>query len=45
MASVVVTTGGMLEAKTDTKHLFSDGRSMPLDTKHAQRDAMFNDRP
>jgi imidazolonepropionase-like amidohydrolase len=45
MANVVVTTGDMLEAKTDTKYLFIDGREVPLDTKHTQLNAMFKDRP
>jgi len=45
MANVVVTTGDLLEAKTDTKYLFIDGRPIPLDTKHTQLNAMFKDRP
>jgi imidazolonepropionase-like amidohydrolase len=45
MANVVVTTGDILEAKTDTKYLFIDGRPVPLDTKHTQLNAMFKDRP
>ena len=45
MANVVVTTGDILEAKTDTKFLFIDGRSVPLDTKHTQLNAIFKDRP
>ena len=45
MANVVVTTGDILEAKTDTKYLFIDGRPIPLDTKHTQLNAMFKDRP
>jgi imidazolonepropionase-like amidohydrolase len=45
MANVVVTTGDMLEAKTDTKYLFIDGRPVPLESKHTQLNAMFKDRP
>jgi len=45
MANVVVTTGDILEAKTDTKYLFIDGRPVPLDTKHTQLNAEFKDRP
>jgi imidazolonepropionase-like amidohydrolase len=45
MANVVVTTGDLLEAKTDTKYLFIDGRNVPLDTKHTQLNAQFKDRP
>jgi len=45
MANVVVTTGDILEAKTDTKYLFIDGRPIPLDTKHTQLNAQFKDRP
>ena len=35
----------MLEAKTDTKYLFIDGRNVPLDNKHTQLNAQFKDRP
>jgi imidazolonepropionase-like amidohydrolase len=45
MANIVVTTGDILEAKTDTKYLFIDGRQVPLDTKHTQLNAQFKDRP
>lgn len=45
MANVVVTTGDILEAKTDTKYLFIDGRNVPLDSKHTQMNALFKDRP
>ena len=45
MANIVVTTGDMLEAKTDTKYLFIDGRQVPLDNKHTQLNALFKDRP
>jgi imidazolonepropionase-like amidohydrolase len=45
MANIVVTTGDMLEAKTDTKYLFIDGRQVPLDNKHTELNALFKDRP
>ena len=45
MGNVVVTTGDILEAKTDTKYLFIDGRNVPLDSKHTQLNAIFKDRP
>jgi imidazolonepropionase-like amidohydrolase len=45
MANVVVTTGDLLEAKTDTKYLFIDGREVPLENKHTQLNALFKDRP
>ena len=45
MANVVITTGDILEATTDTKYLFIDGRQVPLDSKHTQLNAQFKDRP
>jgi imidazolonepropionase-like amidohydrolase len=45
IANLVVTTGDMLEAKTDTKYLFIDGRPVPLDTKHTELYKEFKDRP
>ena len=45
MANIVVTTGDMLEARTDTKYLFIDGRAVPLESKHTQMNALFKDRP
>ena len=45
MANIVVTTGDILEARTDTKYLFIDGRQVSLDSKHTQLNAMFKDRP
>ena len=44
-ANVVVTTGGILEARTDTKYLFIDGRPVPLDTRHTEPFMQFKDRP
>jgi imidazolonepropionase-like amidohydrolase len=43
-ANLVVTTGDLLEAKTDTKYLFIDGRPVPLDSKHSELNALFKDR-
>lgn len=34
VANVVVTTGDILEARTEVKHLFIDGRPVPLDSRH-----------
>ncbi|AHG88273.1 amidohydrolase [Gemmatirosa kalamazoonensis] len=45
IANVVVTTGDILEARTDTKYLFIDGRPVPLDTKHSELYKQFKDRP
>ena len=33
-ANVVVTTGDLLEARSETRYLFIDGRPVPLDTRH-----------
>lgn len=44
VANLVVTTGDMLEARTDTKALFIDGRPVPLTTKHTYLFEMFKDR-
>jgi imidazolonepropionase-like amidohydrolase len=45
LANVVVTTGDLLEARTDTKYLFIDGRPVPLDTRHTELYMQFKDRP
>lgn len=45
VANLVVTTGDMLEARTDTKALFIAGRPVPLDSKHTYLWEMFRDRP
>jgi imidazolonepropionase-like amidohydrolase len=34
VANIVVTTGDLLEARSETKYLFIDGRPVPLDTRH-----------
>jgi imidazolonepropionase-like amidohydrolase len=44
-ANLVVTTGDLLEARTDTKALFIDGRPVPLSSKHTYLFEMFKDRP
>jgi imidazolonepropionase-like amidohydrolase len=44
IANLVVTTGDILEARTDTRYLFIDGRNVPLDTKHSELYEMFKDR-
>jgi len=44
MANLVVTTGDLLEAKTDTKYLFIDGRPIPLNTKHTDLNDLFKNR-
>jgi imidazolonepropionase-like amidohydrolase len=45
IANVVVTDGDMLEARTNTKYLFIDGRMVPLDTKHSQLYEEFKGKP
>jgi imidazolonepropionase-like amidohydrolase len=45
VANLVVTTGDLLEAKTDTRYLFIDGRPIPLSTKHTELYELFKDRP
>ena len=44
MANLVVTDGDLLEARTNTKFLFIDGRPVPLDTKHTALYTEFKDR-
>lgn len=44
IANLVVTTGDILEARTDTRYLFIDGRSVPLATKHSELYEMFKNR-
>lgn len=44
IANLVVTDGDMLEAKTNTRYLFIDGRLVPLDTKHSQLYDQFKGR-
>jgi len=45
IANLVVTDGDLLEARTNTKYLFIDGRPVPLDTKHTELNNTFKDRP
>ncbi len=44
MANLVVTTGDILEARTDTRYLFIDGRPVPLSTKHTELYDFFKGR-
>jgi imidazolonepropionase-like amidohydrolase len=44
VANLVVTTGDLLEARTDTRALFVNGRPVPLGTKHTYLFEMFKDR-
>jgi imidazolonepropionase-like amidohydrolase len=45
VANLVVTDGDLLEAKTNTKYLFIDGRPVPLSSKHTELYELFKDRP
>jgi hypothetical protein len=45
LANLVVTTGDLLEAKTDTKALFINGQPVPLSSKHTYMWELFRDRP
>lgn len=45
VANLVVTDGDLLEAKTNTKYLFIDGRPVPLSTRHTELYELFKDRP
>lgn len=45
IANLVVTNGDILEARTLTRHLFIDGREVPLGNKHEQLYEMFIGRP
>jgi hypothetical protein len=45
MANIVVTDGDLLEARTNTKYLFIDGRPVSLETKHTEMNELFKDRP
>lgn len=44
MANVVVTTGDILDARTDVKYLFINGRLMPLTSRHTELFERFKDR-
>lgn len=44
VANLVVTTGDLLEARTDTRYLFIDGRPVGLSTRHTDLYEMFKDR-
>ena len=43
-ANLVVTTGDILEARTDTRYLFIDGRPVGLSTRHSDLYDFFKDR-
>jgi imidazolonepropionase-like amidohydrolase len=45
IANLVVTDGELLEARTNTKYLFIDGRPVPLDSKHTELNKTFEKRP
>jgi imidazolonepropionase-like amidohydrolase len=44
MANLVVTDGDLLEARTKTRHLFIDGRPVPLSSKHEALYETFRNR-
>jgi imidazolonepropionase-like amidohydrolase len=44
IANLVVTDGDLLEARTKTRHLFIDGRPVPLSSKHEVLYQTFKDR-
>lgn len=44
VANLVVTDGDLLEARTNTRYLFIDGRNVPLNTKHSELYDTFKDR-
>ncbi len=43
-ANLVVTTGDLLEARTDTRYLFIDGRPVSLETRHTVLNTTHKDR-
>jgi imidazolonepropionase-like amidohydrolase len=45
IANLVITDGDLLEARTNTKYLFIDGRQVPLDNKQTTLYNEFKDRP
>lgn len=45
VANLVITDGDLLEARTNTKYLFIDGRPVPLSSKHTELYELFKDRP
>jgi imidazolonepropionase-like amidohydrolase len=45
VANLVVTDGDLLEAKTNTRYLFIDGRPVPLGTRHTDLNDLFKGRP
>ncbi len=45
MANLVVTDGDLLEARTNTRYLFIDGRDVPLDNMNTELYKAYKDRP
>ena len=44
MANLVVTDGDLLETRTHVRHLFIDGRRVPLNSRHTDLNDAFKDR-
>lgn len=44
IANIVITDGDLLEARTNVRHLFIDGRQIPLVSRHTQLYDQFKDR-
>jgi imidazolonepropionase-like amidohydrolase len=44
IANIVVTDGDMLEARTNIKYLFINGRMLPLTSRHTELFEQFKDR-
>jgi imidazolonepropionase-like amidohydrolase len=44
MANLVVTDGDLLEARTHVRHLFIDGRQVPLNSRHTDLNDAFKNR-
>jgi imidazolonepropionase-like amidohydrolase len=44
MANIVVTDGDLLEIRTKIKHLFIDGRRVPLTSRHTDLNDAFKHR-
>jgi imidazolonepropionase-like amidohydrolase len=44
MANIVVTDGDLLETRTHVRHLFIDGRQIPLSSRHTQLNDAFKNR-
>jgi hypothetical protein len=44
MANLVITDGDLLETRTHVRHLFIDGREVPLTSRHTELNDAFKDR-